>query len=118
MLLDTCFGARVTKSSDEGYFIKEILSATGFHDSDLAPSGPKSFTRCLVKALESGVGDQTPTVYNLHAHLSASRKYPMEPYHGWFSGSPIGWGKGSGSGRGGGYMDTEQGNRGQLCFCA
>jgi hypothetical protein len=25
---------------------------------------------------------------NLHAHLSASRKYPMEPYHGWFSGSP------------------------------
>jgi hypothetical protein len=25
---------------------------------------------------------------------------------------------GTGSGRGGGYMDAEQGNRGQLCFCA
>jgi hypothetical protein len=25
---------------------------------------------------------------------------------------------GTGSGWGGGYMDAEQGNRGQLCFCA
>jgi hypothetical protein len=68
MLLDTCFGARVTKSSEEGVWIKETLSATGFHDSDLAPAGPSSFTQCLVKALESGLGGQTPTVYNLHVY--------------------------------------------------
>jgi hypothetical protein len=86
--MTTCFGARVTKSSDKGSWIKEILSATGFHDSDLAPAGPQSLTRCLAQALESSVGDQTPTVYNLHHDRSAMRNYSPEPYHGWLSGSP------------------------------
>jgi hypothetical protein len=36
-------------------------------------------------------GGQTPMVYNLHAYLSASRKCPVEPYHGWFSGSTDVW---------------------------
>jgi hypothetical protein len=53
MLLDTCFGARVTRpSEDQGVWIKEILSATGFHDSDLAPASPLFFTQSLVEALE------------------------------------------------------------------
>jgi hypothetical protein len=52
MLPDTYFGAMVTKSSGEGSGIKEILSATGFHDSDQTPAGPQSFTRCSVKALK------------------------------------------------------------------
>jgi hypothetical protein len=38
VLLDTCFGARITKSCDDGTFIKERLSATGSHDHGAALS--------------------------------------------------------------------------------
>jgi hypothetical protein len=45
-------------------FIKEMLSATGSHDHDEAPSGVGSFTRCIVEGLKLGL--EKPTALGFH----------------------------------------------------
>jgi hypothetical protein len=84
ILLDTRFGARITKRSYDGIFIKEMLSATGSHDHDEAPTGVGSFTRCIVEGLESGL--ENPTAVGLHQYLHSLGRYTVDPYHAWFSG--------------------------------